>query len=127
MTVPVWVPVMTGVKKSALNNPPPAFEPIVLIPISNATCPSKAGIPSCPGYKAGDNILPVSYNQDWNRVVGFAPFAITCTTKQGNQDCPAAGKGQGTIEGYFVGGILQGSVIDPGGFDLGLYVISLTK
>ena len=109
MTVPVWVPVINGTKKGALNDPPPTFEPVVLVPISNATCPSKAGIPGCAGYQPGDNILPVSSNTDWNRVVGFAPFAVTCVTKQGNDRCPKAGKGQGSIEGYFVGGILQGA------------------
>jgi len=32
-----------------------------------------------------------------------------------------------TIEGYFVDGLPVSDEIDPGGFDLGIYVLSLTR
>jgi hypothetical protein len=70
-------------------------------------------------------------------VPGLAPFVITCVSKSKDDHCPAksfAGlqadkkfENDKTIEGYFVSGYLIGTEINPGGPDLGVYIISLTR
>ncbi len=125
---PVWVPAITGVKKGSLNNwPSPSFlDNPVLVPVINSACEGTSNVAACANYRAGDLIVG-SGSGDYYRVAGIAPFIVTCVTKQGNDTCPKAGKGQGSFEGYFVSGIIEGTQINPGGFNLGVYVISLTQ
>jgi hypothetical protein len=57
---------------------------------------------------------------------------VTCISSKSNEKCPAktyAGlkPNVSTIEGYFVSGVVAGTGIDPDGFDLGVYIISLAR
>jgi Flp pilus assembly protein TadG len=105
---------------------------IVLIPIVNAVCPNAPK--TCPTeFKTGDIIHDTkTKNKPQYRVDSFAAFVITCESKN-SLPCPArnfAGLGKkdkDSIEGYFIDGYVAGTNIDPGGSDLGVYIISLTK
>jgi Flp pilus assembly protein TadG len=110
----------------------------VLVPVFNAICPdtTSSGIPTkCPTlYQAGDQAYEYNGNKKgaYYRVAGFAPFVVTCVSKNNSDNCPGKDfvglkNNTKTIEGYFVSGYTGGGNIDPDGFDLGIYVISLTK
>ncbi len=119
---------------------------LVLVPVFDYFCTS--GDPqnnaACV-WHSGDKVeFIVNQNQPSYRLVGLAPFVVTCVTKSGKADfgqtnakgdCPGNAeiikldpKDKNTIEGYFV----DGSPLDDftGGTDgvsAGLDVISLTK
>jgi len=103
----------------------------VLIPIVNAVCPDKDPEENCSEFKLGDNVYDTKGKPQY-RVDSFAAFVITCESKN-SLSCPArnfAGLGKtdkDSIEGYFIDGYVAGTNIDPGGSDLGVYIISLTK
>jgi len=84
-------------------------------------------------YQEGDLISGTNGNGDFYRVVGTAAFVITCVFENATDSCPGrvvaniTSNSDKTIEGYFVDGYAAGDEIGPGGYDLGVYVISLTK
>lgn len=119
---------------------------LVLVPVFSDYCPSGNPQTDCSSaWKTGDRInLIVNSNQPSYRLVGLAPFVVTCVTKSGKGDfgqtnakgdCPGNAeiikldpKDKNTIEGYFV----DGSPLDDytggtEGVSAGLDVISLTK
>ena len=149
LTLPMWFPGSQGEKANA-------FDAItigkpMLIPVFNMLCPNTTGPglatnptenPLCTDmFQSGDTYVDANgaSAHPYFRVPGFAQFVVTCVVKSGpdNKFCPArtyAGipdTGQwnsvNSIEGYFITGSVPGTSIDPDGFDLGVYVISLTK
>jgi hypothetical protein len=136
ITVPHWFPGKSGVANSVfINAHQLRFKPAV-IPIFNAVCPNttRTSLPTaCPAeYRSGDQISGTSGSSTYYRVAGFAPFVVTCVSKGASEPCPGKAlskvkNNMSTIEGYFISGYSVGEGINPGGFDLGLYIISLTK
>jgi hypothetical protein len=142
INVPQWFPGTNGVQATVYDAASSISFNLVMVPVFNAICSNtnQTALPTdCPAvYQTGDLIKAgTGSQQNYYRVAGFAPFVITCVSKTSgkNNACPAktyagfTGKyaNTSTIEGYFVSGDLGGTGIDPGGFDLGVYVISLTK
>jgi hypothetical protein len=136
ISIPQWFPGKNGVSNSVFISANTIEMKVVLVPIFTAICDDTKGanIPTnCPTeYEVGDLIREGSGKGTYYRVAGFAPFVITCVSK-GNPDiCPAktfsnVKHNVSTIEGYFLSGYYAGDDIDPNGFDLGVYTISLTK
>lgn len=136
ITLPHWFPGKSGVSNSVFINAHTIRFNVVLIPVFNAMCDNttKDDIPTlCPSeYQAGDLISGSSGLGTYYRVAGFAPFVVTCVSKGTSEKCPAKTFSNikanvSTIEGYFVSGYSTGLEIDPNGFDLGVYMISLTR
>ncbi len=138
--LPHWLPGKTGVANSVYDAADDIQGDLATVPVFNAICEDTtvAGLPTaCPTeYEAGDRITASSGNHTFYRVVGVAPFVVTCVSKVAGARCPGkthAGlvgpslSNISTIEGYFVDGLPVSDDIDPGGFDLGIYVISLTR
>jgi hypothetical protein len=112
---------------------------LVLVPVFDAICDgyTDTTLPSCPDYNPGELILPGNGTGGaYVRVATFAPFVVTCVHKQGESTlCPAQELAGGdaadpnakTMEGYFLSGVAGTGEIDPNGFDLGVYIISLTR
>ena len=136
ITVPHWFPGKSGVSNSVFINAHAIRNKISLIPVFNAVCSdtTNTGLPTkCPSeYKAGDLITGSSGKSNYYRVAAFAPFVVTCVSKGASEPCPGktlsnVKNNTSTIEGYFITGYISGDNISPGGFDLGVYIISLTK
>jgi hypothetical protein len=135
LTLPQWFPGSNGVAASVYDTVGDIRYNIALVPVFNAICEDYTGadLPTtCPEYVAGDLVKDGSGVGTYYRVPSFAAFVITCVSKTSGDRCP--GKSYAnidhnvkTIEGYFINGYSAGTVIDPGGFDLGVYVVSLTK
>jgi hypothetical protein len=137
MSLPRWFPDNPGAKKNAFIKAENVIEDdIALAPVYNAYCLSTTAA-ALPGradcaYQAGDLITSGPGSPTYVRVAGFAPFIVTCVSANPGDKCPvkkSAGLDNNTpsFEGYFVSGYTAGTGIDPNGFDLGTYVISLTK
>jgi hypothetical protein len=136
ITLPHWFPGKSGVSNNVfINAHQIKFKPS-LVPVFNAVCPdtNDSDIPTVcsTDYETGDLISGSSGLKTYYRVASFAPFVVTCVSKGTSEKCPAKSfaniKGNvSTIEGYFVSGYIAGTDIDPNGFDLGVYIISLTK
>jgi Flp pilus assembly protein TadG len=136
LEVPQWFPGKKGADNTVFIKAHQIQNHLVLIPVFNAICPSATDtqIPSvcAADYAAGDHIRSASGSKDWYRVAGFAPFVVTCVSKGASEQCPAKDfskvkKSISTIEGYFVSGYVAGEEICPACFDLGAYIISLTR
>jgi hypothetical protein len=136
LAVPQWLAGKTGVANTVFINAHDIQFDVALVPVFNAICEdtTNAGLPSdChTEYVPGEPINGPSGLNTFYRVVGTAPFVVTCVSKGTPEPCPGktyAGvdNNVSTIEGYFVDGYVAGEEIGPGGFDLGVYVISLTK
>ncbi|MDD2921622.1 MAG: hypothetical protein PHQ36_04985 [Anaerolineales bacterium] len=134
--MPHWFPGKNGVSASVFDAASDIKYKTVLVPVFNAMCSDTTGndIPTtCPTeYEEGDVISAGSGSSIYYRVASFAPFVVTCVSKNNSQKCPAKSFSNiksniSTIEGYFVSGYIAGINIDPDGFDLGVYIISLTK
>jgi hypothetical protein len=135
LEVPQWFPAKFGSVSSGYNAADDIKFKIVFLPVYTSICESTTqdDIPSdCPTeYQPGDLIADISNGSStYYRVGGFSPFVITCVSKNGHPDCPgrtlANVEGNtSTIEGYFLSGYYVGPDIDPNGFDLGIYSISL--
>jgi hypothetical protein len=113
---------------------------LVLVPVFDAICDgySRDTLPSCPEYTSGESITDDGQGRSgaFMKVAAFAPFVVTCVHTAGEHTlCPAQEAAGGkaidpqakTMEGYFLSGVAGTGEIDPSGFDLGVYVISLTK
>ena len=126
---------------------------LLTVPLFDLYCPSGGSCQADPD-PVYDNIYYylVNANQPAYRFVGFAPFVITCVTKNDkcefgncipantgpndtNQDIcpgylasdPATNPDKSAIEGYFVEGLPAGVVAwGSEGVDAGLYIISLS-
>jgi hypothetical protein len=137
VTLPQWFPSDLGAKASAFGKSKGLLEgKVALVPVYNAYCLSTTaeGIPTkCPtSYKAGDLVTSGPGTPTYVRVTGFAPFVVTCISSKPGEKCPAKTVAKldhntRTFEGYFVSGYIGGLEIEPGGFELGIYIISLTK
>jgi len=136
IVLPQWFPGHSGAANDVFIKAHDIQGHLVLIPVFNGICPSTTDtqIPTtcAADYEAGDLIRSASGSKDWFRVAGFAPFVVTCVSKGASEDCPAktfanVKKNISTIEGYFVSGYVGGTGICPGCFDLGVYIISLTR
>lgn len=134
--VPQWFPNQPGADSSVFLNAKAKIEGnLVLVPVFNAYCPSAttSSVPTdCSQYQAGDLIASGSGYSPYFRVAGFVPFFVTCISSKPNEQCPVKSyvglqPNVATIEGYFINGYVAGDQIDPNGFDLGVYIISLTK
>jgi len=135
LTLPQWFPGKNGVSASVFDTVSDIRYKIALVPVFNAMCSDTTGsaLPTdCPEYVTGDLVKVGSGSQTYYRVPSFAAFVVTCVSKTSAQKCPGKKYSNidhniSTIEGYFINGYSAGSAIDPGGFDLGVYIISLTK
>jgi hypothetical protein len=136
VTLPQWFPGKNGVSNSVFIKGEGALYKISLLPVFNAVCSdtTASGLPTdCPTeFQTGDQIKAGSGVNTYYRVPGFAPFVMTCISKGASDYCPGKNfanvkNNVSTIEGYFVSGYTAGMDIDPDGFDLGVYIISLTK
>lgn len=134
--IPQWFPAHTGAITNLFIKAHQIQGHVVIIPVFNAMCgnTTEAQLAAdCPSeYETGDLIREDSGNGDWYRVAGFAPFVVTCVSKGASENCPAktftnVKKSISTIEGYFVSGYVGGSDICEDCYDLGIYIISLTK
>jgi len=126
---------------------------LLTVPLFDQYCPNGGTCQAVPD-PVYDNILYylVSQNQPAYRFVGFAPFIITCVTK--NDKCefgncipantdpnttnkpicpgylasdPATNPDKNAIEGYFVNGLPADMFTwGTGGVDAGIYIISLS-
>ncbi|MFH1186182.1 MAG: pilus assembly protein TadG-related protein, partial [Chloroflexota bacterium] len=133
---PIWLPGKTGMATSGYIQAHAIKYSVALVPVFNAVCTdyTAATLSSCPAYDpvAAEPISAPTGNHDFYRVAGTAPFVVTCVSKGNSEYCPAkalsgADGNTKSIEGYFVDGYVAGDEIDPGGFDLGVYIISLTR
>ncbi len=139
VSVPQWFPRQPGAAASVFLNAKGNLEgKVVMAPVYNAYClnTTAATLRADCNDDPADLIAAGSGSATYYRVVSFAPFVVTCISSKPAEKCPAktyAGLTTGplrailTIEGYFVSGYSTGTGIDPGGFDLGVYVISLSK
>lgn len=148
ITVPQWFPYKTGASASVFITAKGLVEgKTSFVPVYNAYCLSTDGsgiptncpdrsdeTPPVPGYVSSppDLISIDTGSNTYFRVASFAPFIVTCVSSKPNEKCPVKSfvnldNNIRTIEGYFVSGYTGGDAIDPGGFDLGVYVVSLTK
>ncbi len=136
ITVPHWFPAKNGKTNGLFDTAQSIRFNVVLVMVVNGICPDTFDDDiedDCPTqWQAGDLVTAGSGKKTYNRVAGFAPFVPTCITKNDAEHCPIktyAGVDSkvSTIEGYFVSGYLEGTEIDPDGFDLGVYIISLTE
>lgn len=136
ITIPHWFAGKNGVSNSVFINAHQIRFMISLLPVFNAVCTdtTSTDLPSecSTEYKAGDLITGSSGNGTYYRVAAFAPFVVTCVSKGASEKCPGKklsniDKNTSTIEGYFVSGYVAGTDISPSGFDLGVYIISLTQ
>jgi hypothetical protein len=138
--LPQWMAGKDGVSNSVFIAAHQIKFNIATVPVFNAICEdtTTAGLPSaCPTeYQTGDLISGPSGSNTFYRIVGVAPFVVTCVSKGVSEPCPGktfaglTGPSLGnisTIEGYFVDGLPVSDDIDTGGFDLGIYVITLTR
>jgi Flp pilus assembly protein TadG len=136
LTLPQWFPGKSGAATDVFIRAHQIQGHLVLVPVFNGICPSttETQIPTtcAADYQAGDLIRSASGSKDWYRVAGFAPFVVTCVSKGASEHCPAKTYSKvknsiSTIEGYFVSGYVGGTEICPECFDLGVYIISLTR
>ncbi len=136
ITLPHWFPGKSGVSNSVFINAHSIRFNVAMIPVYNAICDNTTAndLPgNCPTeYQVGDLVTGDSGNKTYYRVAAFAPFVITCVSKGNSEYCPGKAlsnvkSNTSTIEGYFVNGFVEGDDIDPGGFDLGVYIISLVR
>ena len=148
ITVPQWFPYKTGVTASVFDKAKGLVEgKTAFVPVYNAYCLSTdgAGIPTncpdksnqtppVPGYVSSppDLISVDTGSNTYFRIASFAPFIVTCVSSKPNQKCPVKSfvnldKNVRTIEGYFFSGYTGGNSIDPDGFYLGVYIVSLIK
>ena len=134
--IPHWLPGKNGVSNSVFINAHAIELKIALVPVFTAICEDtqKEDIPTnCPTeFQTGDLISGTEGIGTFYRVAGFAPFVVTCVSKGASEKCPAKDFANlkhniSTIEGYFLSGYYAGTDIDPSGYDLGVYTISLTK
>jgi len=119
---------------------------LVLVPVFDNYCDSGDPENDCPSaWNEGDSVeYIVNSNQQSYRLVGLAPFLITCVTKNGKADfgqeittgsnknkCPGyvalnPDKKMDAIEGYFVTGTpLDQFAQGTGGVSAGLDIVSL--
>jgi len=136
ITVPQWLPNQPGADNSVFIKVKGRIEGNVsLVPVFNAFCPSAttASVPTdCTEYQAGDLVMSASGYSPFFRIPGFVPFVVTCISSRPNEKCPVKSytgldPNVSTFEGYFVDGYIAGDEIDPGGFDLGVYIVTLTR
>lgn len=136
ISVPQWFPNQPGADSSVFIKAKANIEgKMVLVPVFNAYCPSAttASVPTaCAEYQSGDLVAPGSGYSPYFRVAGFVPFFVTCISSKPNEQCPVKSyvglrPNVATIEGYFIDGYVAGDQIDPNGFNLGVYIISLTR
>jgi len=133
VTLPQWFQGQTGTINSVYIAADAILFNLSLVPVFNAVCPDYPTSAACSDfYQPGDLISPMQGNGTWYRVPGFAQFVVTCVSKGNPQPCPAktysgVDPNTSTMEGYFLSGVVAGSEIDPNGFDVGVYVISLTR
>jgi hypothetical protein len=138
ISVPQWFTNQPGAASSVFIAAKGVIEGNVsLVPVFNAFCLSATPdtVPEvCTEYVPGDLVSTAvdTGNSPYFRVPGFVPFVVTCVSSRPNEDCPVksyAGldPNVSTFEGYFVDGYVAGGELDPGGFDLGVYIISLTR
>jgi len=136
LVVPQWLGGKDGVSNNVFINAQTIRYNVALVPVFNAICEDTTNADlatECASeYEIGDLINGPSGLNTFYRVVGTAPFVITCVSKGMPEPCPGKTFAEiehnvSTIEGYFVDGFVAGDDIGPGGFDLGVYVISLTR
>lgn len=143
LELPQWFIASDGVKNSVFINAHQIKFRKSLVPVYNAICPipgssdtttSVEELPTdCPDqYQVGDLILDTTANTEFFRVPGVAVFVVTCVSKGNAEYCPGKDLSNvtdntSTIEGYFLSGYIAGKKIATGGFDLGVYVLSLTE
>ena len=135
--IPQWFPAKFGAVTSGFNTASEIKFKIVLLPVFTSICEDTSQdelATDCPTeYQTDDLIANIANGSStYYRIGGFAPFVITCVSKNGKPDCPGRNLANvegntSTIEGYFLSGYYDGSDIDPNALDLGIYTISLTK
>lgn len=146
-----WLSVIDGNKTPVYTSLETRIGDIVWLPVFNwicedlpeddATCEANAHASASPGLplEPGDVERVVTGNPATPlfHIVGFAPFYITCVHKSGN-GCPAFNMARSinpsikantnTVEGYFISGYpFPEGEVEPGGVDLGNYIVSLTR
>lgn len=136
--IPQWFPGTNGVAASVFDSAAAVKYKPLYVPVFNAICDGTTADDiqtDCPGeFVDGDLVNGENPGSTFYRVPGFSAFVVTCVSK-GNpaaQRCPGKAmtgiaSNVKTIEGYFVNGFSAGTNIDPNGFHLGVYIISLTK
>lgn len=136
ITIPHWFPGKSGVSNNVFINAHQIKYKVSLVPVFNAICPdtNDVDIPTVCSteYVAGDLISGSSGLKTYYRIASFAPFVVTCVSKGNSEKCPAKNFANingnvATIEGYFIDGYVSGTDIDPNGFDMGVYIISLSR
>lgn len=136
ISVNTWFPGKSGVSASVFDAAQARVGDIAILPIFNAICPNTVNPledPACAAeVMVGDTVANDGNKRTFYRVAAFAPFYISCVSKTNLDYCPGkdfAGikHNTSTIEGYFLYGYLGGLKPTPGGFDLGVYIISLTN
>ena len=139
LELPQWFPGKSGVSASVFDAAEDIKFRISLLPVFNALCEDTYDhslTTDCPTeYQTGDLIAQTAGSagsQPFYRVPGVAAFVITCVSKVTSDYCPGkelAGlkHNVSTIEGYFIEGFSTNAQIGQGGFDLGVYVLSLTE
>lgn len=112
---------------------------VSFVPVFNAICEQTKGSEDpkikdkCPTVWVNGDQITDNGKTNYYRVVSFAPFVVTCVSANSPDKCPAKTFANikasvKTIEGYFVSGYTApGTIIDPGGFYMGLYIVSLIK
>ena len=136
LVVPHWLPGKNGVSNSVFINAHEIRFDLSLVPVFNSVCEDSTEdtLPTdCPSeYQSGDLISSPSGLHTYYRVVGTVGFVVSCVSKGTPEPCPAktysgVDQNTSTIEGYFIDGYAAGTEIDPDGFNLGVYVVSLTR
>jgi hypothetical protein len=120
---------------------------VVLVPVFNAVCAgdpasnasctnlAHASFPLEPG-ETDTIVYSGGTSMSYFHIIGFAPFFISCIESGSHKNCPghqaavSIGKIKNntkTIEGYFVTNYPVSGVSGPGGADVGINVVSLTR
>jgi Flp pilus assembly protein TadG len=151
INVHTWLSGVNGNKTSVYSSMETRIGQIVWVPVFNMLCDElPKNDPAClaaahantpPGLplEAGevDTVLTGSPATPLYHVVGLAPFYITCVHKS-KEPCPGFDKAMqvnpsikestNTVEGYFVNpSTLPSDDVGPGGVDLGVYTVSLSR
>jgi Flp pilus assembly protein TadG len=130
-----WFPGKSGVSNSVFINAEKILFRVSLIPVFNAVCEDTTAdtleSDCSTEFQPGDLIKAGTGLGTYFRVPAVAAFVVTCVSK-GPDYCPGKDlsgvkDNMSTIEGYFVSGYTGGEGVSNSGFDLGVYVFSLTE
>lgn len=133
-----WLPSKVGVANSIFNCALDRVNTIVTVPVFDAICEGEPrDVSACSTWiHAQDNFDRVGSSSATHfHVIGFAPFYITCVSRNASQHCPGkdramslglASHNTATIEGYFLHGYIPG-LGGEGGIDTGAYNLLIRR